>query len=330
MQNNIRVLATGKSLPSNRVTNYDLEKFVDTTDDWIRTRTGIKERRMASSNETTSSLAALAASNTLMKAGIEPKDIDMIIVTTMTPDMPFPSTACLVQNKIGAYNASAFDLEAACTGFLYGFIVGSQFVSSGAYRYVLVIGAETMSRILDWEDRSTCVLFGDGAGACLLETVDNNDGEEGILSFDLGADGSKSDILKMPGGGSLYPSNIETVRDRLHYLKMNGNEVYKSAVKTQGRSALRSLDKANKKPQDIDYFIPHQANLRIIDAALKKLDIREEKVFLNVEKYGNMSAASIPVALDEAIEEGKVQRGDLLLLVGFGAGLTWGSCVIRW
>lgn len=328
MQNNPRIVATGKSLPSRVVTNRELENFLDTSHEWIYSRTGIKERRVADVEVVTSDLAAEAAKETLEKAGVEPGEIGLIIVNTMTPDMLFPSTACLVQQKIGAKNAAAFDLEAACTGFLYGLVVGNQFALSGAYRYVLVIGAETMSKILDWEDRSTCVLFGDGAGALLLESEGCED--HGILSFDLGADGNKSDILKMPGGGVKNPATYETVEKRLHYLKMNGNEVYKSAVKHLGESTIKTLKKAGKDSSDVDLFIPHQANYRIIDSAMRKLNIGEEKVFLNVDKYGNMSAASIPVAFHEAILQGNIQRGDLLLFTGFGAGLTWGSCVLKW
>ncbi len=328
MLNKIKIISTGKSLPDRIVTNKELEEFVDTSETWISSRTGIKERRFASSEESTSDLAARAATSVLNKAQIDALDIDLIIVTTMTPDMLFPSTACMVQEKIGAYNASAFDLEAACSGFLYGLVVGSQFISTGSYRHVLVIGAEIMSKILDFEDRSTCVLFGDGAGACLLGEADNN--EQGILSFDLGADGNKGEILKMPAGGSIHPASHKTLGDRLHYLKMNGNEVYRFAVKLIGESTLKSLKLSGKKSEDVDLFIPHQANIRIIDSAVKKLNIDYDKVFLNVEKYGNMSAASIPVALDEALEEGRIKRGDLIVLVGFGAGLTWGSCVVNW
>ncbi|UMZ73322.1 beta-ketoacyl-ACP synthase III [Natranaerofaba carboxydovora] len=328
MLNNIKVLSTGKHLPERVVTNKELENYVETSENWISSRTGIEERRFVSDNESTSDLAAVAAKEALKRAEVKPEEVSMIVVTTMTPDMPFPSTACLVQDKIGAENAFAFDLEAACSGFLYGLIVGSQFVSAGSCRYVLVIGAETMSKILDFEDRSTCVLFGDGAGACLLGKADNHN--QGILSFDLGADGGKSEILKMPGGGSLFPASHETVKNRYHYLKMNGNEVYKFAVKFLGQSALKTLEDAGKNPDEIDLLIPHQANLRIIDSAVKKLGIDYDKVFLNVAKYGNMSAASIPVALDEALDDGKITRGDLLVLVGFGAGLTWGSCVLVW
>ncbi len=314
-------------MPDRIVTNKELEKYVDTSEEWISTRTGIKERRYAAEADSTSDLAVKSAEDVLQKAGMKAPELDLIIVTTMTPDMLFPSTACLVQERIGAVNASAFDLEAACSGFLYGLIVGSQFISTGSYRNVLVIGAEVMSKILDFQDRSTCVLFGDGAGACLLGRAE--DESQGILSFDLGADGGKSDILKMPGGGTKYPADYETINRRFHYLKMIGNEVYKYAVKHMGRSALKSLNLSGKNSEDIDLFIPHQANLRIIDSAVKKLKIDYDKVFLNVGKYGNMSAASIPVALDEALEEGRIKRTDTLLLVGFGAGLTWGSCIIN-
>ncbi len=324
---NVKILGTGSSLPEKIVTNFDLAEIVDTNDEWIQSRTGIKTRRMATPEEQTSDFAAEASKRALEMAGVKAEDIDLIIVATITPDMPFPSTACLVQEKIGASKASAFDLEAACSGFVYGVTVAKQFISTGFYKHVLVVGAETMTKILDFEDRNTCVLFGDGAGAVVLGPSDD---ESGFLGIDLGADGSGGVFLKMPGGGTLNPASENTVNDRLHYLKMEGSEVFKFAVRIMGKSSINAVKKSNLTVDDIDFLVPHQANIRIISAAAKKLKLPMEKVHVNLDKYGNMSAASIPVALDEAIRNEKIKKGDNVVLVGFGGGLTWGACVIKW
>jgi len=324
---NVKILGTGSSLPEKIVTNFDLAKIVDTNDEWIQSRTGIKARRMATSEEQTSDFAAKASQRALEMAGVKAEDIDLIIVATMTPDMPFPSTACIVQEKIGASKASAFDLEAACSGFVYGVTVAKQFISTGFYEHVLVIGAETMTKILDFEDRNTCVLFGDGAGAVVLGPSHD---ESGFRGMELGSDGSGGDYLNMPGGGTLNPASEKTVNDRLHYLKMEGSEVFKFAVRIMGKASLIAVEKSNLTVNDIDFLVPHQANIRIITSAAKKLKLPMEKVHVNLDKYGNMSAASIPVALDEANRDGKIKTGDNVVLVGFGAGLTWGACVVKW
>lgn len=317
----------GRALPDKVVTNKDLEKIVDTNDEWIRTRTGICERRIADEKTATSDLAVEAAQKAIKNSGITPEQIDMIIIATVTPDMAFPSTACLVQKELNGMNAACFDIEAACTGFLYGLSIGSQFIENGTYKYVLVIGAETLSKITDWEDRNTCVLFGDGAGACILGPSKD---DSKILAFDLGSDGTRGELLTQPAGGSRLPASNETVNNKKHFIHMSGNEVFKFAVRVMGDTALRALDKAGKEPEEIDYLVPHQANLRIINSAVKRLNLKQEKVFINLSKYGNMSAASIPVALDEAQEQGEISKGDLVVLVGFGGGLTWGSTVMIW
>ncbi|MBL7158577.1 MAG: ketoacyl-ACP synthase III [Candidatus Omnitrophica bacterium] len=320
-------IGLGKYLPENRLTNKELEKIVDTTDDWIVTRTGIKERRIARDDEATSDMAVRAAKNALQNANLEPKDIDLIIVATITPDMFFPATACIVQNKLGANHAPAFDISVACSGFLYGVAIASQFVKSGIYKHVLLIAAEKMSSVTDWKDRSTCVLMGDGAGAAILSEVK----EGGILSVHLGADGSKGDLLCMPAGGSRIPASMTTVEARLHFLKMQGNELFKRAVKIMAEAAQKVTEPLGLKGSDISLVIPHQANKRILNAVAKRMGIDpEEKLYLNIEKYGNMSAASSAVALCEAVEEDRVKKGDLILLDAFGAGLTWGAVLIKW
>jgi 3-oxoacyl-[acyl-carrier-protein] synthase-3 len=322
-----RILGTGSELAENKVSNHDLAKIVDTNDEWIVSRTGIETRYFASPETSTSGLATKAAKKALEAAGIDAADIDLIIVATITPDMGFPATACLVQEQIGAVKAAAFDLEAACSGFIYGMAVADQFISTGFYNHVLVIGAETMSRILDMKDRNTCVLFGDGAGAVVMGPAE---GDNHIKSFHLGADGSGGKFLYMPAGGSKMPSSHETVDNRLHFVKMGGTDVFKFAVRTMESSSLTAVEKAGLEVNQIDYMVPHQANIRIIQAAAKKLNLPMEKVQVNLNHYGNMSAASIPVALDEAFRENKFKKDDHVLLVGFGAGLTWASCVIKW
>ncbi len=321
------IIGTGSCLPDRIMTNHDLEKMVETNDEWIRTRTGICERRVSDENTATSDLSTTAALRALENAKLEPEDIDLIIVATVTPDMAFPSTACIVQKNIGAINAAAFDLEAACSGFMYGLAVAENFVKTGYYRNILVIGAETLTKIADFTDRNTCVLFGDGAGAAVVSEVPE---DYGIMSTYIGADGRGGHLLTQPAGGSRIPATLESIQNRLHYIKMDGTEVFKFAVKIMGEAAETALGKCGLKKEDIDYLIPHQANIRIIDSAVKRLKISKDKVYVNVDKYGNMSAASIAIALDEANREGFLKDGDIVVLVGFGGGLTWGSAVLKW
>ncbi|OPJ56930.1 beta-ketoacyl-ACP synthase III [Alkalithermobacter paradoxus] len=321
------VIGIGSFVPEKVLTNLDMEKIVDTSDEWILTRTGIKERRIADENTATSDLATEAAKKALESANVKPEEIDLIMVATVTPDMAFPSTACIVQKNIGASKAAAFDLEAACSGFIYGVTIGKQFIETGMYKKILVIGAETLSKIVDWSDRNTCVLFGDGAGAVVLGEVDEN---EGILSAYLGADGLGGEFLSQPAGGSRIPASVSTVNDRLHYIKMEGSEVFKFAVRIMGESAKKALELANLSSEDIDFIVPHQANIRIIESAAKRLKVSMDKVYVNLDRYGNMSSASIPVALNEAYTKGMVKKGDNVVLVGFGGGLTWGSALLKW
>jgi 3-oxoacyl-[acyl-carrier-protein] synthase III len=321
------IAGVGSYVPAKILTNAELEKMVDTTDEWITTRTGIKERRIAAENEFTSDLGAEAARRALKKAGVTADQIDLVIVATITPDMPFPSTACLVQQKIGAKRAAAFDLEAACSGFIYALEIGQQFIMSRTYDTVLVIGAEKLSSITDWTDRNTCVLFGDGAGAAVLQSRDNS---HGLLTAVMGADGEKSDLLFMPGGGSRCPASIESVNGRQHYLRMEGKETFKNAVQAMQTAAEEALRRCEMNISQITCVIPHQANRRIIDAVAERIGVKPERVFVNLDKYGNTSAASVAIALDEAVESGRIQRGDFILLVVFGAGLTWGAAVIEW
>jgi 3-oxoacyl-[acyl-carrier-protein] synthase III len=321
------IAGVGSYVPSRVLTNADLEKMVSTTDEWITSRTGIKERRLAAKDEVTSDLAAKAAERALANAGVKPEQIDLIIVATITPDMPFPSTACLVQRRIGAYRAAAFDLEAACSGFIYALEIAQQFIMSRTYDTVLVIGAEKLSSIVDWEDRNTCVLFGDGAGAAVLQNRPNS---HGLLTAVMGADGNKSDHLFMPGGGSRCPATAESVSTRMHYLRMEGKETFKSAVQAMQTAAEEALKRCEVDISRIKCVIPHQANRRIIDAVGDRLGAKPEQLFVNLHKYGNTSAASVAIALDEAVSSGRVQPGDLILLVVFGAGLTWGAALIEW
>ena len=322
----VGVLGLGVALPERVMTNDDVAKLVDTSDDWIRTRTGIRQRRIAADGQTTSDLSVAAARQALAAATLTPADLDLIIVATMTPDMPCPSCACITQAKLGAPQAAAFDVSAACAGFVYATLCGAGFIASGAARHVLVVGAEVLSKVVDWTDRSTCVLFGDGAGAAILGPVETG----GILSSYLGADGTKADLLKVPGGGALTPASHESVDQRLHYLKMNGIEVFKVATRAMADAAEQALRRAGLTAADIACVIPHQANLRIIAAVMDRLKVPMEKVYLNVDRYGNMSAASTIVALAEAVRDGRITPGDRVLLVAFGAGLAWGSLVIQW
>ncbi len=320
------ILGVGSYAPSRVLTNTDLEKMVDTTDEWILSRTGIRERRMAAEGEHTSDLALHAARAALNRAGVTPQELDLILVATCTPDMIFPSAACFLQAKLEAVHAGAVDMNAACCGFLYALSAGSQFVRAGSCKKVLVVGAEKLSTIVDWQDRNTCVLFGDAAGAVVLGAGDNP--AEGVRSFFLGADGRHSEILRLPGGGSCHPASAETLEKRMHYLQMSGKEVFKLAVTAMQRAAQKALDQAGMTPADIACVIPHQANMRIVSALGDKLGLPEDKIFVNLDRYGNTSAASIPVALDEAVQMGRVKKGDNILMVAFGGGLTWAGSVI--
>ncbi|MCL6472884.1 MAG: ketoacyl-ACP synthase III [Firmicutes bacterium] len=321
------IVGMGVYTPEKILTNFDLEKIVDTSNEWIMTRTGIAERRVVDGNTATSDLAVPAVRLALEDAGIDISEVELILVTTSTPDMIFPSTACLVQKKLNSSGAAAFDLQAACTGFIYGMTIASQFIESGMYKTVLLIGADAFTRHINWKDRSTCILFGDGAGAVVLKAVDEG---YGLISSYLAADGSGADLLKIPAGGSANPGSEDTVHNGLHYVQMNGNEVFKFAVRILPEAVIKALDKAGLTVADIDYLVPHQANIRIINSAADRLGISKEKIIVNLEKYGNTSTASIPLAFFDLYKTGKLKRDDIVVFVGFGAGLTWGANVIRW
>ena len=321
------ITGVGSYVPARVLTNADLEKMVDTSDEWITTRTGIKERRQAAKNEFTSDMAVKAAQRAMKMAGVTAEQIDLIIVATITPDMPFPATACIVQQKLGARRVAAFDLEAACSGFIYGLEIGQQFIMSRTHDTVLVIGAEKLSSIVNWGDRNTCVLFGDGAGAAILQNRLNS---HGLLTAVMGADGGKANLLFMPGGGSRCPASVDTVTAKLHYLQMEGRETFKNAVQAMCTAAQEALQRCEVDISKIKCIIPHQANRRIIDAVGERLGATPDQLFVNVNRYGNTSAASVAIALDEAVASGKIRRGDLVLLIVFGAGLTWGAAVIEW
>ncbi len=321
------ITGTGKGVPKQIWTNADLEKMMDTSDEWITSRSGIKQRYIAEPEITTSDLATMAGREALENAGLKPEELDLIILASVTADYTFPASACIIQDKLGATKAAAFDLSAGCTGFIYALNVGAQFINTGMYRNVLVIGAEIVSRVLNWEDRGTCVLFGDGAGAAVLQPVSPG---KGIIASDLGSDGSGVGLLLIPGGGSKNPSTVETVGNKLNTLIMSGKDVFKFAVKILGETTGTALNKAGLDISDVDLLIPHQANVRIIESAGKRLKIDPSKVFVNVDRYGNTSAASVAIALAEAVEQGRVQDGNLIALVGFGGGLTWGACIVRW
>ena len=322
-----RVVGTGSAVPERVLSNRDLEKMVDTTDEWITTRTGIKERRIASSDEFTSTLATRAALNALDMAGIDPAELDMIVVATVTPDYPFPSTAALLQNNIKAVNASAFDISAACSGFIYAASIVDKFIKSGTVKNALVVGAEVLSRIVDWSDRNSCLLFGDGAGAVVLQA---DKGASGILDTFMMSDGSNWELLYQPAPGNRNPASYQVVDERLAFIRMQGNEVFKLAVRAMEDAANKVLSAGNMTPADVDLFIPHQANRRIIDAIGKRLGIPDDKVYVNIERFGNTSSASIPIALDEANRRGLIKPDDLLLLDAFGGGMAWGAVTIRW
>lgn len=323
----VGILGMGHYVPEKILTNFDLEKMVETSDQWITERTGIKQRHIAAPEEATSDLCYNAAMIALKDAGVAPEELDLVIVATASPDHVFPSTACLVQDRIGAKNAAAFDLAAGCSGFVYSLGVASQMIATGLYKHALIIGAETLSRIMNWTDRNTCVLFGDGAGAAVLGPVEEG---YGVLGIDMGADGSGGKYLIQPAGGSRNPASPETVEVNDHTIHMNGPEVFKFAIQIMGKTAKRALAKANMKAEDLDMLFPHQANLRIISSAAKRLKMPMEKVWVNVDKYANTSAASIPIALCEAQAAGALKKGDNILLDGFGAGLTWASIVLKW
>lgn len=322
-----KITGTGSYTPEKILTNHDLEKMVDTSDEWITERTGIKERRIAALNQTTSDLAFEASKNALKNAGTKAKDLDLIIVATVTGDMPMPSTACLLQSRLEAKKAAAFDVSAACSGFVYGLSAADSFIKSGAYKKVLLVGAELLSKFIDWKDRTTCVLFGDGAGAVVLEATK---GESGILSTHLYSDGAMWEMLNLPGGGSKNPPSDESIHKGLHYMKMKGNETFKVAVRALENLVVDTLKKNDIKPSQLALLIPHQANLRIIQATAKRLGLSMDKVVVNIDKYGNTSSASIPIALDEAVRTGRIRQGDYILLEAFGGGLTWASALIKW
>ncbi|MDR4466860.1 MAG: ketoacyl-ACP synthase III [Nitrospira sp.] len=321
-----RIAGTGSYAPTRVLTNADLEGMVATSDEWIRERTGIRERRIAATGEACSDLAVQAGKRALTAAGVAASDLDMILVATCTGDFPLPATACLVQHQLGATKAGACDLSAACCGFVYALSVADAYIKTGM-RHVLVIGSEVMSAITDWTDRNTCVLFGDGAGAVVLSA---SDGERGILSTDLRSDGTLCELIMVPGGGSRTPPSEKVLAERLHYIKMKGNETFKVAVRTLEDIARATLAANHVEVEDLDLYIPHQANVRILKAVMERLGLPMEKVLLNLDRYGNTSAASIPIALDEAVREGRIKDGSLVMLGAFGAGLTWASAMIRW
>ncbi|MCX8052753.1 MAG: ketoacyl-ACP synthase III [Armatimonadetes bacterium] len=321
------IVGVGSAVPDRVLTNFDLEKMVDTSDEWIRTMTGISERRIASEGEATSDFALKAGKAAIENAGLSPQDIDLIILATFTGDTPLPATACLVQHALGCEGTPAFDLAAGCSGFVYGLAVADAFVRSGHYERVLVIGADMLSCVTNWTDRSTCVLFGDGAGAAVVAPVN---GDAGFLAFELGADGSGAKHLHIPAGGSRHPYTPEDLAQHRDKIVMEGREVFKFAVKIQGEATERVLARCGMTTADVDMIIPHQANTRIIESAVNRLGLPTEKFFVNLNKYGNTSAASIPIALDEAVAEGKIKKGDTVVTVGFGAGLTWAAGVMKW
>ncbi len=324
----VTILGTGSHAPANVVTNEALSRSVDTSDEWILSRTGIRERRIALPDEQTSDLAARAGAAAIASAGLSPDDIDAVIVCTMTGDLPFPATACLVQQKLGLPKRTAFDLQAACSGFIYGLEVAAALVQAGVHRHVLLIGSEKLSSIVDWTDRSTCVLFGDGAGAVVLGRGTSHD--SGVIGVRPGADGSDAELLYMPAGGSARPATPATIDARQHFLRMNGREVFRHAVLAMEENARALLDEHGVAADAIDLVIPHQANLRIIDALAERLDVPLSRFFVNLDRFGNTSAASIPLAVDEALQTGRLRPGQLVLLLAFGAGLTWGAALLRW
>jgi len=322
-----RILGTGSNLPEKILTNADLEKMVDTSDEWIVTRSGIRERRVVDEDIPSSELALPAARQAIDGAGLSPEDIDAILVATVTPDMAFPSTACLLQNKLGCRQVPGFDFSAGCTGFIYGLILADSLIKTGSAKHILVVAVEELTKIVNWEDRSTCVLFGDGAGAAVVGPSENDD--VGIVGKYWSGDGSVADYLKLPAGGSLMPPSQKTLDEKLHTLHMLGNETFKTAVRAMEEASVEGLKNANIDVEDLDWLIPHQANIRIIEFTAKRLKMPMDRVIITIDKYGNTSASSVPIALDEALKSGKIKHGDDVLLVAFGAGFTWGSNVIR-
>ncbi len=322
-----RIIATASYVPEMVLTNYDLEQMVATSDEWIRERTGISERRIADDEQAASDIAYEAARLALKRARLKAKDIDLILVASVTGDMPFPSTSCYLQRLLGAKNAAAFDINAACSGFLYGLHIANSFIKTGTHSKILLVGTEVLSRFVNWSDRTTCVLFGDGAGAVVIEGTRE---KRGIYSTHIASDGTLSELITLQCGGSRYPSSTESILKKRHYMKMKGNETFKVAVRTLSDIAVKTLEANKLKPSQIALLIPHQANLRIIQATAKRLGLSDEKVFINIDKYGNTSAASIPIALDEAVKSGRVKDGDYILLEAFGGGLTWASALLRW
>ncbi len=317
----------GMYVPKRVLTNAELEQLVDTSDEWIVTRTGIRERRIAAPNETTSSMGVVAAQQAMERAGVTPLDIDLLVVATSSPDQLMPSAACMIQTALGALRAAPMDVNAACSGFVYGLAVGAQFVRAGASQTALVIGADTLSRFVNYRDRNTCILFGDGAGAVLLQARPH---QTGVLAVDLGAVVETGDLLEIPGGGAACPATAETVAKGLHYMTMQGREVFKHAVRAMGDSAASVIATAGLTPDDIGLLVPHQANLRIIEATAKRLNLSMDRVFVNIDRYGNTSAATIPIGICEAHAAGRLHPGDNIVLTAFGGGLTWGSAVVRW
>jgi len=324
--NSIKIVGLGKCLPKRVLTNFDLEKMVDTSDEWITTRTGIKERRIVD-KESASDLGTKASLQALRRASIKPKDVELIIVATVTPDCQFPSTACYIQKNIGAKEAVILDISAACAGYAYALGLAWSLVGGGFYKNALIVGSEVLTSITDWHDRSTCILFGDGAGACVVVPTKS---KSGMLGMYLGGDGNLGDLLILPAGGSRMPTSENTVKQGLHYMKMQGNELFKIAVRVMVECAQKALKRCGLSKKDVDLLIPHQANLRIINAVAKRLDLSQGRIFVNIHKYGNMSSASTAVALCEAYEQGRIKKGDIVVLDAFGGGLVWGSCVIKW
>jgi 3-oxoacyl-[acyl-carrier-protein] synthase-3 len=321
------ISGTGMSVPARVVTNFDLERIVDTSDEWITTRTGIRERRIAEEQDSLSRYCVEASRRALEAAGLEPDEIDLIVLATVTPDMPVPATACTIQHELGCRRAAAFDLSAGCSGFLYAQQVAKQFLINGRHRHVLVIGAELLSKYIDWQDRTTCVIFADGAGAVVMSA---GRPPRGVLASALHTDGSMVDFIRLPGGGVIHPPGQAMIDQRLHFIQMRGNETFKIAVRSLEDVCREVLDAAGIAPADVDWFVPHQANRRILDAVASRMEIPAERCYVNIDRYGNTSSASIPIALDEAVRAGKIRAGDIVLMAAFGAGLTWGASVARW
>lgn len=322
-----KIIGTGSCLPDKVLTNHDIEKMVDTSDEWIIERTGIRERRIAGSGEAASDLSYYAARRALRAAGMKAAELDLILVATCTPDSPFPSTGCMLQGRIGAKNAVSFDVSAACSGFLYALSIADCYLKSGRYEKILVVGADVLSKVTDWSDRNTCVLFGDGAGAVVIVPTKQ---KRGIIDVLIGSDGKLGNILYIPGGGSHIPASAQSVKAGAHFIKMNGNEVFRVAVKTMVRISIEILQRNNIDLSDVDVMVPHQANIRILQAVAKRLKMPMQKVIVNLDRYGNTSAATIPIALDEAVRDGRIKDNDTILMAAFGGGLTWASALLRW